>query len=39
MQEMLLLAMFISALDSNLVKVSIDVDLDYFPFAMDEVLF
>ncbi len=36
---MLLLAMFISALDSNLVKVSLDVDLDYFPFAMDEVLF
>jgi hypothetical protein len=39
MQEMLLLAMFISALDINLVKDSINVDLDYCPFAMDEVLF
>jgi hypothetical protein len=36
---MLLLAIFISALDGNLVKVSVDVDLDYFPFAVDEVLF
>jgi hypothetical protein len=36
---MLLLAILISALDSNLVKVSVDVDLDYFPFAMDKVLF
>jgi len=36
---MLLLAIFVSILDSNFTKVSIDVDLDYFPFAMDEVLF
>jgi hypothetical protein len=36
---MLLSAIFVSALDINLVKLSVDVDLDYFPFAVDEVLF
>jgi hypothetical protein len=36
---MLLFSIFISALDGNFVKDSMNVDLDYLPFAMDEVLF
>ncbi len=36
---MLLGAILISAFDSNFVKISMDIDLDDFPFAMDEVLF
>jgi hypothetical protein len=33
------LTRFISALDSNLIKISVDKYLNYFPFSVDEVLF